>query len=42
MGRGAWQATVQGITKVRHNLRTKPPPYSIRKDRQPSKTQARK
>ena len=24
--RGAWQATVHGIAKVRHNLATKPPP----------------
>ena len=26
MDRGAWQATVHGITKVKHNLGTKPPP----------------
>ena len=24
MNRGAWQATVHGVTKVRHNLATKP------------------
>jgi len=26
MDRGAWQATVHGIARVRHNLATKPPP----------------
>ena len=26
MDRGTWQATVHGITRVRHNLATKPPP----------------
>ena len=26
MGRGAWQATVHGVTSVGHNLVTKPPP----------------
>ena len=26
MDRGTWQATVQGITRVGHNLATKPPP----------------
>ena len=26
MDRGAWQATVHGITRVRHDLVTKPPP----------------
>ena len=26
MERGAWQATVHGVTRVRHNLVTKPPP----------------
>ena len=26
MGRGAWQATVHGVTRVRHDLVTKPPP----------------
>ena len=25
MDRGAWQATVNGVTRVRHNLATKPP-----------------
>ena len=32
MDRGAWQATVHGVTRVRHDLATKPPsppyPYS--------------
>ena len=27
MDRGAWQATVHGVARVRHNLATKPPPY---------------
>ena len=26
MDRGAWQATVEGIARVRHDLSTKPPP----------------
>ena len=26
MDRGAWQATVHGVTRVRYNLVTKPPP----------------
>ena len=26
---GAWQATVHGVARVRHNLVTKPPPYTI-------------
>ena len=26
MDRGAWQATVLGVARVRHNLATKPPP----------------
>ena len=26
MDRGAWQATVRGVTRVRHDLVTKPPP----------------
>ena len=25
MGRGAWQAPVHGVTRVRHDLVTKPP-----------------
>ena len=25
MNRGAWQATVNGVARVRHNLATKPP-----------------
>ena len=28
MDRGAWWATVHGITGVRHNLVTKPPPQT--------------
>ena len=28
MDRGACQATVHGVTRVGHNLATKPPPYS--------------
>ena len=31
MNRGAWQATVHGITRVRHDLATKPPPPSLRR-----------
>ena len=27
MDRGSWPSTVFGITRVRHNLETKPPPY---------------
>ena len=26
MDRGAWQATVQGVARLRHNLATKSPP----------------
>ena len=26
MDRGAWQATVRGVTRVGHDLATKPPP----------------
>ena len=26
MNRGAWQATVHGVTRVRHDLAPKPPP----------------
>ena len=26
MDRGAWQATVHGVARVRHDLATKPPP----------------
>ena len=26
MDRGAWQATVHGVTRVGHELATKPPP----------------
>ena len=29
MDRGAWQATVHGVTRVRHDLVTKPPPAFI-------------
>ena len=28
--RGAWQATVHGVTRVRYNLATKPPPRLIK------------
>ena len=27
MDKGAWQATVHGVTRVRYNLVTKPPPH---------------
>ena len=27
MDRGAWQATVHGVTRVGHDLATKPPPW---------------
>ena len=30
MDRGAWQATVHDIARVRHNLATKPPPAEER------------
>ena len=29
MDRGAWKANVHGITRVRHNLVTKPPPWFL-------------
>ena len=29
MNRGAWWATVQGVTRAGHNLATKPPPVLI-------------
>ena len=29
MDRGAWQATVHGVTRVGHDLATKPPPPSV-------------
>ena len=29
MDRGAWQATVHGVARVRHDLATKPPPRII-------------
>ena len=32
MDRGTWQATVHGVTAVRHNLVTKPPPTFGRKN----------
>ena len=32
MDRGTWQATVYGVTAVRHNLVTKPPPTFGRKN----------
>ena len=28
MDRGAWQATVHGVTRIRYNLTTKPPPLT--------------
>ena len=30
MERGAWQATVQGVARVRHDLETKPPAHFTR------------
>ena len=30
LNRGAWQATVHGVAKVRHDLATKPPPLMDR------------
>ena len=32
MERGAWQATVHGVTRVGHNLATKPPYTQITQD----------
>ena len=29
MDRGAWRATVHGVTRVRHDLVSKPPPYIV-------------
>ena len=29
MDRGAWWATVLGVVRVRHDLVTKPPPYTF-------------
>ena len=29
MDRGAWQATVSGVARVRHDLVTKPPPLAV-------------
>ena len=29
MNRGAWQATVDGVARVRHSLATKPPQYIL-------------
>ena len=29
LDRGAWQATVHGVIRVRHDLATKPPPPSV-------------
>ena len=29
MERGAWQAIVHGVTRVRHDLATKPPPPKL-------------
>ena len=33
MDRGAWQATVHGMARVRHNLATKPTPTYVEKRR---------
>ena len=33
MDRGAWQATVCGVARVRHNLATKPPPPLLMKEK---------
>ena len=33
MDSGAWQATVHGIARVRHDLVTKPPPTCVEKRR---------
>jgi len=42
MDRGAWQAAVYGVTRVRHNLATKPPPaeYKITKSTQVKDTES--
>ena len=42
MDRGAWQATVYGVTRVRHNLATNPPPaeYKITKSTQVRDTES--
>ena len=32
MNRGAWQATVYGVTRVGHDLATKPPPIKDMND----------
>ena len=32
MSRGAWQATVHGVTRVGHDLATKPSPQSVQHD----------
>ena len=37
MDRGVWQATIHGVTRVRHNLVTKPLPPSESKFRPQSK-----
>ena len=34
MDRGDWQATVQGVTRVRHDLAAKPPPQSLMGNKQ--------
>ena len=33
MDRGAWQVTVHGVSRVGHDLATKPPPLNIKKIR---------
>ena len=32
MDRGAWQATVHGVARIRHSLVTKPPPPTANED----------
>ena len=38
MDKGAWQATVHGVARVRHDLATKPPP-DIRKGQEAERIQ---
>ena len=35
MGRRAWQATIFGVSRVRHNLANKPAPVTVRSDLEP-------
>ena len=39
MDRGAWRATVHGVTRVGHNLMTKPPTAAAAKSLQSCPTQ---